>query len=163
MTIYSFSPLGHKGTLVLVETKFRKESSPFDIVGLSDGDIGAARSRVRCAIKNYGIQEDGFMVHLEPCDLLKQGTFFDLAMAVSIANYSGKFNFTDKSVLILGELGLQGQVYPVKGVQEAVKVAIEKGIELAIIPMANIEDDLGIKAIGVSNISQALDKLQASN
>ena len=152
--IYSFSPFGHDGCLITIEVDLRSGIPSTDIVGISDGAVKETRERVQIAIRNSGLEypSERVLIALSPADLKKEGTGFDLSIALGILQK----NFTE-NVLVMGELELSGAIRPVRGVYAACSTALASGIQYAIIPMENLNEALesGIKAIGCATLSDA--------
>ena len=152
--IYSFSPFGYDGSIVSVEVDLRHGIPATDIVGISDGAVKETRERVQSAIRNSGLEypNERVLISLSPADLKKEGTGFDLSIALGILQK----NFTE-NVLVMGELELSGAIRPVRGVHAACSSAIASGFQYAIVPMENLNEALesGIKAIGCATLSEA--------
>ena len=152
--IYSFSPFGYDGSIVSVEVDLRHGIPATDIVGLSDGAVKETRERVQSAIRNSGLEypNERGLISLSPADLKKEGTGFDLSIALGVLQKQ----FTE-DVLVMGELGLSGCIRPVRGVHAACSTALASGIQYAIVPMENLNEALesGIKAIGCTTLSEA--------
>ena len=151
MAIYSYSPLGFDGALVTVEVDLRHGIPATDIVGLADSAVKETRERVQSAIRNSGLEypSERVLISLSPADLKKEGTGFDLPIALGILQK----NFTE-NVLVMGEFELSGAIRPVRGVYAACSTALASGIQYAIVPTANLGEALatGIKAIGCDTL-----------
>lgn len=154
MAIYSYSPFGFDGALVTVEVDIRSGIPATDIVGISDGAVKETRERIQSAIRNSGLEypNERVLISLSPADLKKEGTGFDLSIALGILQK----NFTE-NVLVMGELELSGAIRPVRGVYAACSTALTSGIQYAIVPTANLGEALatGIKAIGCDTLCDA--------
>lgn len=152
--IYSFSPFGYDGSIVSVEIDLRRGIPATDIVGLADGSVKECRERIQCAIRRSGLEYPGerVLISLSPADLKKEGSGFDLSIALGVLQK----NFTE-NVLVMGELELSGALRPVRGVYAACSTALTSGIQYAIVPTANLGEALatGIKAIGCDTLSDA--------
>ena len=152
--IYSFSPFGDEGSIVSVEVDLRHGIPATDIVGISDSAVKETRERVQIAIRNSGLEypNERVLISLSPADLKKEGTGFDLSIALGILQK----NFTEK-VLVMGELDLSGGIRPVRGVHAACSTALASGIQYAIVPSENLSEALetGIKAIGCDTLYDA--------
>lgn len=159
--IFAFSPFGYEGALVNVEVDLRRGIPAVDIVGLSDGAVKESRERVRSAIKNsgYDFPEERVLVSLSPADLKKEGSGFDLPLALGILNAKEDSCFMNESVLVLGELELSGRVRPVRGVHAAISTAMASGIQYAVVPKANLKEAHAfkdLKVIGVETLEEAV-------
>lgn len=154
MAIYSYSNFGYKGCLITIEVDLRSGIPATDIVGISDGAVKETRERVQIAIRNSGLDypSERVLISLSPADLKKEGTGFDLSIALGVLQKQ----FTE-DVLVMGELGLSGCIRPVRGVHAACSTALTSGIQYAIVPSKNLSEALetGIKAIGCDTLSEA--------
>ena len=156
MAIYSYSPFGYEGALVTVEVDLRRGIPATDIVGLADSCVKVERERVQAAIRNSGLEypSERVLISLSPADLRKEGTGFDLPIALGVLQKE----FTE-NVLVMGELELSGYIRPVRGVHAACSTALANGIQYAIVPRDNLDEALatGIKAIGCDTLAYAFD------
>jgi magnesium chelatase family protein len=138
----------------------------FRTVGLPDASVREAKERVRAAIVNSGfVFPDGkITVNLSPADVRKTGSAFDLALAVGIlaANEGIKPAIPLDGVLLLGELGLDGNLREVRGVLPIAFEAKRGGLELALVPQANAEEARlveGLTVYPVGSLREAVDVL----
>ena len=169
MRIFSFSPFGYEGSLVNVEVDLRRGIPAVDIVGLADGAVKESRERMRAAIHNSGLDfpPERVLINLSPADLKKEGAGFDLPVALSVlyAQEAGK-NDSAKfigDVLVIGELELNGNIRPVRGIYAAVSTAKAGGIGLCIVPSQNsaeAKEIPGMKVFGASTLLQAFSALK---
>ena len=162
--IYCFSPFGYEGSAVAVEVDLRKGIPLVDIVGIADGCVAELRERVRSAVINSGFKfpEHRVLIALSPADLRKEGAQFDLAVALAILRESEADNMPrsqDEKVMVMGELLLNGDVKPVKGVYPALTTAFENGIKYAIIPEQCEALPDGIIVNRVKNLREAFEAL----
>lgn len=154
--------------LIQVEVDVSKGLPCFQMVGLLGSEVKEARERVKVALKNAGVPLPPMCINvsLSPADLRKEGALFDLPVAVGILEALGHLpKACTQNMLILGELGLNGEVKPVKGVLPIVKTAKEKGITCCILPRDNAPQGALIqemKIIGVSHIEETLRYLRMS-
>lgn len=138
-----------------------------EMVGCPAGEVREAKERVRVALKNAGIELPPMRitVNLSPADVRKDGTGFDLPIAIGILHAMGKVPArVTEDTLFLGELGLDGEVRKVKGVLPIVRMAAEKGIKQCIVPAGNAKEGgvvQGIDILGVRSLSQVLEYLCA--
>lgn len=158
--IYSFSPFGYDGTIVTVETDLRRGIPATDIVGMSDGTVKETRERIQAAIKNCGFEypPERVLISLSPADLKKEGSGFDLPIALSILEQAKKEEFdtyNDLPVLVMGELELSGHIRNVKGVYSALQTAIISNIKYAIIPKNAEQEPDGILCFRVDSLEDA--------
>jgi len=137
---------GLEALLVEVEVDIvpSEERLIFQIVGLPDSAIKESRERIISALRHADISLAGLQitVNLAPSDLKKEGTLFDLPIALAIAAAMKKWkpNFDLSRALIVGELGLQGDVRPMKGALGAVLLAKQNGHTSVILPFLNQPD-----------------------
>ena len=152
--------------LVQVEVDLSKGLPCFQMVGLLSSEVREARERVRVALKNSGITLPPMCinVNLSPADLRKEGTMFDLPVAVGILICLGRISQDSAAdTIFLGELGLNGEVKPVRGVLPIVTKAKESGLRRCILPKDNAMEGAvvgGIEMIGVASIAEAAAYLQ---
>ena len=138
----------------------------FHTVGLPDAAVRESRDRVRAAIKNsgYTIPPTFITINLAPADLKKEGSGFDLPIAVSILGAYGALHSNDlSSFLMVGELGLDGGVRPIPGMLPVAILAREKGIANLILPAANAAEAAVVEGINVYPVSSLLDVLDLLN
>lgn len=138
--VLSGAVVGLDGVPVEVETDILSGLPAFNIVGLPDKAVGESRERVRSALKN--ISADFFpskklTTNLAPGDLPKEGSAFDLPIAISILLASGQLVADVKSSVFLGELSLDGTLRHTKGILPVVLLAREKGIKRVFVPDKN--------------------------
>jgi len=138
---YACALNGVSGVPVEVETFVSPQGMvAFDIVGLPSAAVKESRDRVRAAITVSGYQFPfgHVTVNLAPADIKKEGTAFDLAIAVSLiaAKRSEEFG-TLTGTMLLGELSLQGKLMPVRGALSMAITAAEHGIRDIILPKQN--------------------------
>lgn len=168
MDIVSFSPFGYEGALVTVEVDLRRGIPAIDLVGLADSAVKEARERMRVAIKNSGFEfpAERVLISLSPADLRKEGSGFDLAIALAVLQVklsTEKFcYYKDAKILVMGELELSGRVRPVRGIHAAVATAVENDVRLCIVPKENEEEASGlgfIEVCGVETLAEAFNLL----
>ncbi|WP_417564577.1 YifB family Mg chelatase-like AAA ATPase [Microbacterium sp.] len=131
---------GLEGTLVEVEADLSNQMPDFHIIGLPDKALGEAVQRVRNASANSGLAlpRRRLTVNLSPASLPKQGSGFDVAIAVAALATDGLMDPASIAATAhIGELGLDGRLRPVPGVLPAVRAARRAGIERVVVPWAN--------------------------
>jgi len=169
MEIVSFAQRGYAGEIVKVEADLRRGIPAIDIVGLPDGAVREARERMRAAIRNSGLDfpRERILINLSPADLKKEGSSFDLPIALAVLLASKKTEKTGENgpVMVLGELELSGAVRPVRGILAAVSRGLENGIRTFMVPEQNVAEaeirrDAGV--IGVRTLSEAVRRLDSS-
>jgi len=164
-SVASAALCGLKAEIVKVEADVGGGLPSFDMGGFLGPEVKEARERVRVAIKNSGInlKPQKIMVNISPANIKKDGTGFDLPIAISIlmANEAVCFNDMDK-IMFLGELGLNGEIKAIRGVLPCIVEAKERGIEYCMVPTLNFEEALiveGIEIIPVNTLREAIDFL----
>ncbi len=156
---------GIHGVLVEVETDLSNGLPLVSIIGLPDSAIRESVERVRSAIKNCGFTfpAQRVTINLAPADLRKEGSAFDLAIAIGILVTSDQLVFPEQeSFLLLGELALDGSLRPVQGVLSMVDVARQHGLKRVIVPYENAAEASLVEGIQVYGIRHMGDLLQAS-
>lgn len=133
-----------------------------EMVGLLNSEVREARERVRVALKNseFQIPPQRITVNISPADIRKEGAAYDLpiALGILIAMEQIKEEVL-KDTLVIGELGLDGEVKSVKGILPIMMMAKEKGIKRCILPKENALEGAviqGIKIVGVSNLTETV-------
>lgn len=163
--VESLAYAGVDGYLVQIEVDLAGGMPSFDIVGLPDLAVKEARDRVRAAIKNSGMNfyYHRITVNLAPANIKKEGSGFDLPIAVGIMAAMGEIDASKLAETVLvGELALDGSVRPVNGMLVMAITAREAGKKYLILPVKNIHEVKvvsGIQPIPVENINQVRDFL----
>ena len=144
--------LGIDGYIVDVETDISSGIPVFDIVGLGDTAIREARERVRSAIKNAGYEFPirRITMNLAPANLKKEGSSFDLAIALGVLASSGIVHpeFLGDFIFI-GEVSLDGAIKPVRGVLPIAVCAKQNGIAVLVLPEANAQEASVVKGLRI--------------
>jgi magnesium chelatase family protein len=144
------------------------QMSLFNGVGLPDNAVRESRERVRAAPRNSGY-EHPFMetvtVNLAPADMRKEGSAFDLPVALGPLGCQGAF-FGKRldTCVFLGELSLDGSVRPVRGALSAALAARERGVHSLVVPEANAREAAvveGTRVFAIKSLPQAVDLMNA--
>ena len=138
----------------------------FHTVGLPDAAVRESRDRVRAAIKNSGylIPPTHITINLAPADLKKEGSGFDLPIAVGILGAYGALRVDNLDrFLLVGELGLDGSVRPIAGMLPVAILARDKNIPNLILPAANAAEAAVVEGVNVYPVSSLLDVLDLLN
>ncbi len=140
----------------------------FTVVGLPDIAVKESRERIKAALKNCGFDfpsPQSVTVNLAPADIRKEGSAFDLPMALGILGCQGTFfGKTLDAHVFLGELSLDGGVRPVRGALSAALVARERRIRNLVVPEANAREAAvveGLQVYAVRSLPQAVDLVNA--
>ncbi len=167
--IHSATTLGVQAYPVHVEVDLSFGMINFYIVGLPDTAIKESRQRISSALKNSGIKlpERKITVNLAPADLKKEGTLFDLPIALGILQAAGLLTIDAgflQETLILGELSLDGTICRVQGILpiacDAVSVLQKKRI---VVPYENAPEaalNNALEVIGVRNLTELISYLR---
>lgn len=147
------STYGINAFIVSIETHFSKKvPKQFNIVGLPDSAVKEARERVAAAIQNSGFHfpNRSITVNLAPADIRKEGSGFDLPIALGVICEAGQLhpNMLDKYVFI-GELSLDGKLRPVRGVLPIAVEVRNKKIKGLIVPEENAREAAMVEGIDV--------------
>lgn len=167
-TIISGTVSGIQSCLIHVEVDLSSGLPCLVMVGKLGSEVREAGERVRIALKNSGINIPPMhiAVNLSPADIRKEGTGFDLPIAAGVLQAMGKLpQGCMDGMLVLGELGLAGEVKPVKGVLPIVMGAIKTGVTKCMVPEENVQEAAvveGMQAIGVKNLKQVMEYLNLS-
>ena len=155
---------GIGGYLVTVEADMSNGLPCLDMVGFLGSEVKEASHRVRVAIKNSGftLPPMRYTINLSPASIRKQGSGFDLAMAVCLLRCIGAIpekSDDEEKRIIIGELGLKGNVRGVNGVLPIIIAAVKEGVKECIIPSENVKEAgcvEGINVIGVSSLEDTI-------
>ncbi len=159
-SVLSADVRGIMGVPILVETDVSDGLPGLTMVGYLTSAVKESADRVRTALKNTGISipPKKITINLSPADTKKEGTGFDLSIAVSLMCSLGIFpKETIEDILFLGELGLDGSVKKIRGVLPMVEFAKNQGCKVCILPKENeTEGNIieGITCIGVRNLKE---------
>ncbi len=161
----SYALNGVEGYEVSIEVDLNAGLPAYDTVGLADTAIKESKERVRSAIKNslftYPIRK--ITINLAPADTKKEGSHFDLAIALGILIANEEIECaTYKDYIILGELSLDGSINHVRGVMPLVISAVQKGYKKFILPSKNAKEASFISGIEVytfDKLAQVVDFL----
>ena len=163
--VYSGTVSGIDGEVITVEADVSDGLPIFSMVGYLSGEVREAKERVRIAMKNAGfyMMPKRITVNLSPADVRKEGTVFDLPIAIAIL--AGIGMVTEKGLdktMIVGELSLNGEVRRVNGILPIVKGAKRAGMKRCLVPKENATEGAvidGIEVIGVVSLKEVVDYL----
>lgn len=150
---------GVTSTLVKVEVDVARGLPSVGIVGLPQASVTEARWRVRSAIENAGLQwpSTRITIGLSPADVPKSGTSLDLPIAVATLRATGQVPTQESaSCVLIGELGLDGSVKPVRGALAAGIAAHQAGIDQVVAPAANASELFvipGLRVVAVRDVA----------
>jgi magnesium chelatase family protein len=150
--ILSATLVGIEAALVRVEVDVAPGLPAFTTVGLPDSAVRESRERVRTAIRNTGFAfpNDRITVNLAPADLRKEGTSFDLPIALGILEATGVVkNPCVSRFAVVGELALDGTIQGVRGVLAVGLTCRRQGIDALVVPVANHREALAVEGLHV--------------
>jgi magnesium chelatase family protein len=142
-------------------------NSKFHMVGLPDNAVREGTQRIETAIKNIGIKYPRVrtVVNLAPANVRKEGSAFDLPIALGILSCLGHIPRRElASVVMVGELSLDGSLRPIKGALPIALQARRDGFEALLLPVDNASEAsmvTGLRIFGVKNLQQAIDLLNS--
>lgn len=154
---------GLQPEFVQVEVDVSNGLPGFCMVGYLAEEVKEAPGRVRTAIQNIGmiIPPKKIMVNLSPAHVRKRGSGFDLPIAVSVMGALAMIKKEEiKDIMVIGELGLDGEVRKVKGVLPILLAAKEEGYRKCMIPFANLTEGRladGLEVIGVKSLRDTVE------
>ncbi len=172
--VFSAALKGLSAQIIEVEVAASKGLRSFTIVGLGDKAIEEAKERVGAAIKSIGFsppyqQTKRVLINLAPANLKKEGTLYDLPIALAYLLVSKQTIFKSEGKIILGELALDGRLKPIKGAISFALSAQEKGFSEIILPKENkkeaslarlLKTKKTIKVVGVESLKEVIDYLK---
>lgn len=147
-------PVGAGAELVTVEADLTHGLHAFSIIGLPDKAMEEARDRINAAIRHAGFgapkaSNKRIVLSLSPADLKKEGSHYDLPLALCYLAAAGDLALPKTEALFIGELGLDGRLRTVRGVLPQVVRAREKGVRTVFVPPGNAAEALLAPGISV--------------
>jgi magnesium chelatase family protein len=167
-TVLSGAVLGIEAYSVEVEVHLGRGMMVFSTVGLPVGAVCEARTRVKSALDNcgFGFPQKRVTVNLAPGHIRKDGTAFDLPMALGILAADGKLpTGALDGALVVGELALDGRVRGVRGVLAMAAHARRAGLRRVLVPRENATEAAvvdGVEVVGIEHLAQAVGVLTGS-
>lgn len=158
--IYSAIPQGYEGNIIEVEGDLNKGLPSLNIVGMANKTVSEARERVRSALSSSGFSfpTHKLTINLAPAELTKDGAHLDLPIALAILVLSGQLQQSQTSGrLFVGELSLDGQTKPIRGIINIVEAAKAAGYTEVYLPKANLPQASLIKGVDLYGISNLLE------
>lgn len=160
-----------KGVIVNVEVDTSRGLHSFNIVGLPDKSVDESKDRVSGAIKNSGFKSpkaknQKIVVSLSPADLKKEGSFFDLPIALAYLLAVEDIKFDGEGKIFLGELSLDGVLRPIRGALPLVLEAKKNGFKEVYLPKENASEAAlveGIDIYGVESLSEIIAHIDLNN
>jgi len=165
--VHSAQVTGLRPDIIDIEVDISKSLKSFTIVGLPDKAVEEAKDRISAAIKNSGFPSPHkgnkkTVVALAPADIKKEGPVFDLGIALGHMKASKLLDFDAKNKIFIGELSLNGDLRPVKGILMITRKAKEAGFAELYVPAESAEEAAlieGITVYGCKNLKQIVTHL----
>ncbi|MYS37675.1 magnesium chelatase family protein [Streptomyces sp. KhCrAH-43] len=158
----SVALVGVDGVVVEVQADLEAGVAAFTLVGLPDKSLVESRDRVRAAVVNSGAEwpQKKLTVGLSPASVPKGGSGFDLAVACAVLGAAERIDPASiDDVVMIGELGLDGRVRPVRGVLPAVLAAADAGYRQVVVPEQTAGEAAlvpGVSVLGVRSLRQLI-------
>jgi len=163
--VYGGAVFGVSSTTITIEVNVAKGAG-YHLVGLPDSAIKESSYRISAALKNnsYKMPRKKITINMAPADLRKEGSAYDLGIAIGILAASSQIKIDNLSeYVIMGELSLDGSLQPIKGSLPIAIKAREEGFKGLIVPIQNVKEAgvvNNLKVYGVENIKQAINHLE---
>jgi len=159
--VYSGSVYGTEANLVEVEVRTARGKQSFEVIGLGDSAVRESRDRVQSALKALGLKlPQRVLINLAPADIRKEGSIFDLPMAVGILAAMGILDPAQVATTPLhGELSLDGRLKPLRGAILFVANAQRMGFEQVALPAFNLKEAgliPKVEALGFNNLEEVI-------
>jgi len=165
---FAAQPVGSGAEMVSVEADLTRGLHAFSIVGLADKAVEEARDRISAAIRHSGIkppkqQNKRIVLSLSPADLKKEGSHYDLALALAYLIAAGDLAELPEGMLFIGELALDGTLRGVRGVLPQVLAAKRSGVKTIFVPQGNAREALlaeGVIVYAPKSLTELLQHLK---
>ncbi len=168
--VRSAAVYGIDAHLIDVEVDFANvklaDDAKFNMVGLPDAAVRESRDRVRSAIKNSGfdLPPTRITINLAPADVKKEGSGFDLPIAIGILGAYGALHLKEtEDFLLVGELGLDGGLRAVQGMLPIAVAARAKGIKNLVVPASNAKEAAVVEGVNVYPVKTLLEVRELLN
>ena len=162
--VQSYALSGLEGVCVTVEADISRGLPSYEMVGLPDAAVKESKERVRSAIKNSALEfpSHKITINLAPAYVKKEGSSFDLPVAISLLLASGTLEAKSEGIIFLGELALNGDLRPVSGVLPSIISARDKGFRKFVVPYGNAKEASfihGVEVYAAKNLREVVDHL----
>ncbi len=160
--VFASAVFGVEASTITIEVNVDKGIG-YHLVGLPDNAIKESNYRIAAALQNNGYKIPGkkITINMAPADLRKEGSAYDLTLAIGILAASKQINAVNlEDFLIMGELSLDGSLQPIKGALPIAVKAREEGFKGFILPSQNAKEAAivsNLKVYGIDNIKQVID------
>lgn len=160
--VYGSAVLGVDSSTITIEVNVDKGIG-YHLVGLPDNAIRESNYRIAAALQNNGFKIPGkkLILNMSPADMRKEGSAYDLTLAMGILVATGQIKETNllADYIIMGELSLDGSLQPIRGALPIAIKAKEEGFKGFILPKVNAKEAAivkGINVFGVENIEEVI-------
>ncbi|MBK0368952.1 YifB family Mg chelatase-like AAA ATPase [Flavobacterium agrisoli] len=163
--VFGSAVFGVEATTITVEVNMDKGIG-YHLVGLPDNAIKESSYRIAAALKNNGYTMPGkkITINMAPADLRKEGSAYDLTLAIGILEASNQIKAKEiDQYIIMGELSLDGSLQPIKGALPIAIKAKEEGFKGFFLPLENVQEAAivsGLDVYGVQNLKEVVDFLE---
>lgn len=162
--IHTAQVLGLTAHIIDVEADLSRGLHAFSLVGLPSASVDESRDRVSAAVKNSGFaspkqKNQKIVISLAPADLKKEGSHYDLAIALAYLTAEGEMTFDTSKKVFLGELSLDGTLRPIRGALLLAQAAQRAGFEELFVPAENAREAAfveGIKVYGAHTLTDVV-------
>lgn len=160
--VYGSAVFGVEATTITIEVNIDKGIG-YHLVGLPDNAIKESSYRIAAALKNNGYQLPGkkITINMAPADLRKEGSAYDLTLAIGILVASGQLQSDEVDrYIIMGELSLDGSLQPIRGALPIAIKAKEEGFRGFFLPKQNLKEAAivsDLEVYGVENVQEVID------
>lgn len=169
--IFSAQTVGLTAHIIDVEVDLSKGLHAFSLVGLPSASVDESRDRVSSAIKNSGFtspkqKNQKIVIALAPAELKKEGSHYDLAIALAYLMAGDEIKFDPDGKLFFGELSLNGKLRPVRGTLILAQAALASGITEIFVPEDNAREVAlvtGLAVYGVRTLNDVIEHLDKKN
>lgn len=164
--VMSAALVGIEAVLVRVEVDVTGGLPQYATVGLPDSAVRESRERVKTAIRNAGFTfpNERVTVNLAPADVRKEGTAFDLPIALGILKATGSVRpDRDGEIAVIGELALNGEIKPVRGALTIGLACRRRCVPTLLVPTENVPEATAVEGLRVLGASALKDAVAALN
>jgi len=160
--VFGSAVFGVAATTITVEVNIEKGIG-YHLVGLPDSTIKESSFRIAAALKNnhYNFPGKKIIVNMAPADLRKEGSAYDLTIAMGILAASGQINLDEVgNYIMMGELSLDGSLQPIRGALSIAIKAKEEGFKGFFLPKQNVNEAAivsGLDVYGIENVTEIID------
>ena len=160
--VFGSAVFGVEATTITIEVNIDKGIG-YHLVGLPDNAIKESSYRIAAALKNNGYALPGkkITINMAPADLRKEGSAYDLTLAIGVLVASGQIQGEESAnYIIMGELSLDGSLQPIRGALPIAIKAKEEGFKGFFLPIQNVKEAAiveGLDVYGVENLQEVID------